>query len=115
MQRAFCSVLFVLALWGCAAHEVYEKAGMNAGAAIADWKECQRSALIATGNQATDVGDASTDRDRLIGRVVIPERTDGGMYNPQDYLSIKRREQLRQDCMKSKGFRFLGVPAVERM
>jgi hypothetical protein len=116
MQR-YISTIFLLtsALAGCAAHEVYEIAGSTSSTALADWSECQASAIAATGGRPIEVGGASIDGNRLLGTVVTPETTDGGMYKPEDYLRITKRRQLRQDCMTAKGYHFLGIPAVERL
>ena len=115
MQRCVLTVLSTMALAGCAAHEVYDRAGKPSAEALADWTACQRSALAATGGQIVSSGGASIDGDRLLGSVVTPETTDGGMYKPEDFQRIKRREQMRQDCMKARGYHYLGVPAVERL
>ncbi len=44
-----------------------------------------------------------------------PEKHDVAGYTPQDWARISRRRQLRQDCMASRGYRFLGIPATERL
>lgn len=117
MLRATWTVLCILALSGCAAHEVYEREGLNSVGAPIDWAECQRSALAETGVQTTDdLGRASIRGNRLIGELVAdPEMHDVAGYKASDYFRIKRRQELRQECMKAKGYRFLGVPAVERL
>ena len=115
MQQIASVIVPVTALSGYAAHEVYESLGPNSVPASANWAEGQGSALASTGGQAAETGGASTLVSRLVGDVVTPEATVDGMYRPEDYARITRRRQLRQDCMRAKGYRFLGVPAGERL
>ena len=115
MRGIASTTVFAVCLAGCAAHEVYEKAGLNEANARADWAECEKAALAATGVAAKDVGGASVRGDRLLGEVINPEKSDGGMYKPADYLAIKHRQQMRKDCLNAKGYHFLGVPSVEML
>lgn len=117
MLRALQMSLCALALSGCAAHEIYEKADLDLFAARADWAECQQLALADTGAQTTrDLGKASLLGNRLVGELAVdPEAHDVAGYKAEDWARISQRRHLRQDCMTSKGYRFLGVPATERL
>jgi len=110
-------VFCTLALSGCAAHEVYERPELDLASARDDWAECQRSALADSGAQTPrDLGNASVRGGHLVAEVAIdPEEHDVAGYKPADWVKISRRRQLRQDCMTSKGYRFLGVPVTERL
>lgn len=117
MLRRWQMLLCALVLSGCAAHEVYDRPDLDLTAARADWKECQQSALAGTGVPAPpDLGDATLRAGRLLAEVAIdPEEHDVAGYKPADWARISRRRQLRQDCMKAKGYRYLGVPATEML
>lgn len=117
MFRACRLVLSILTLSGCAAHEVYERQGLILATARVDWAECQRFALADTGSKAPQgLGDASARGDHLVAEVAAdPEEHDVAGSKPGDWAVISRRRQLRQDCMTSKGYRFLGIPANERL
>lgn len=115
MRRFYLIFLLICALGGCALHEVYERPGLTGQDARQDWAACEEAARIATGIPVAGAGDASIKGDQLYGRVRDPESDGSGMYSPAAYLAIKRRQQIRQDCMKGKGYIFLGVPAVEML
>jgi len=117
MLRSGRIVLCTLALSGCAAHEVYERPDLDLATARGDWMDCQRSALANTGVQIPrDLGDASVRGGHLLAEVAVdPEVHDLAGYKAADWAMISRRRQLRQDCMASRGYRFLGVPATERL
>jgi len=109
--------LWSLALSGCAAHEVYERPNLELSTARVDWSECQRFALADTGAQTPrGIGEATVRGGHLVAEVAAdPEEHDVAGYKPEDWARILRRRQLRQSCMASKGYRFLGVPATERL
>jgi|GEM_PF-5510071 len=117
MLRTTRIFLCALTLSGCAAHEVYDRPDLDLTAARLAWAECQRSALAETGAQApSGLGNASVRGGHLVAEVAPdPEEHDVSGYKPADWARISRRRQLRQDCMMSKGYRFLGVPATERL
>lgn len=112
-QIALCG----LVLSGCAAHEVYDRPGLDLAAARVDWMACQRTALDQTGaHDSAGLGDASIRGSHLVAEVARdPEEHDVAGYKIADWARISRRRQLRQACMTSKGYHFLGVPATERL
>lgn len=113
MRRTAGLLISMTALAACASHVVYDKPGMNANEAMADWAACEGAALAATGGRAADAGRATVVGGQLRGTVVTPEKPSGGMYRPEDYASIKKRQQLRDDCLSARGYRFAGSPATE--
>ena len=117
-MRRWKTVLYALALSGCAAHEVYEHPNLDMSVARADWAECQRAALAASGVTASgsDLGNASLRSGRLVGELATdPEKHEAAGYSAEDWARISQRRKFRQDCMSSRGYRFVGVPATERL
>jgi hypothetical protein len=116
--RALVALAMAQTLWGCAAHEVYEKPGLTPAMADEDWARCQAAALGAVG-QANDVdalrGETTTSGQRLVGMMATLDVGNGTMYGPTDYLKITTRRDVLHACMQGKGYRFIGVPTVERL
>jgi hypothetical protein len=112
------SAALVLAVAGCTAHEVYEKSDLVPEAADRDWAACEARALAAAG-VAVDAqslrGRTSVSGQRLVGAMATLNVGNGTMYSPEDYLKIRRRQETLKDCMQSKGYQFIGVPAVEAL
>ena len=105
-------------LWGCAAHEVYDKADLSPSVADDDWAKCQAEALAAVGEPADLAalrGKTSVSGHRLFGTMATLDVGNGTMYSPADYLKIKTRQSVLQACMRKKGYDYIGVPAIEAL
>jgi len=115
-RRTLLAAAVTLGLSGCAAHEIYESAGPIPATADEDWANCQAKALAAVGERA-DVdalrGKTSVSGRRLICTVAALDVGDGTMYSPSDYLKITTRRDVLKACMRERGYKFIGVPAVE--
>jgi len=116
--RALLAAAVALGLSGCAAHEIYESIGPIPATADEDWANCQAKALAAVGER-TDVdglrGKTSVSGRRLVGTVATLDVGGGTMYSPSDYLKITTRRDVLRACMRERGYKFIGVPAVEAL
>jgi hypothetical protein len=114
MRPSACLFLLCFLIAGCSSYVIFEKKESGASASAADWADCKRFAQLPDDGKTAIAGGATVDGARLKAEVVIPEQTINGMYAADDYLKIKRRQQLTEECMDAKGYRFVGVPSIER-
>jgi len=106
-RRLLVAIAFGLVVAGCAAHEIYERPGAN----VVD----VRTAAV---GRSTDgnLGEALIRRRQIVGTLAVdPDPPSVRGMTADQWEKARRQRESRQSCMEKRGYRYLGVPVVERL